>query len=331
MGLGSFLSKNTISMNMKLSIVVPIFNVEPFLEKCLNSLYFQNINEENYEVLLINDGSLDKSGMIAKQYCKEHPTIFNYFEHPNKGLSGTRNRGIREAKGDYIWFVDSDDWIEERCLAQIISCLTGDIDVLAFNGFIPEGGRVEKCKCFADCVADKETLFATGFADAAQMFIFRREFLIENNCFFKEGIKHEDTLFTPITLHKANDIAFYRKPVYHFLQRAGSITTVIDIKRVKDLASNFKILYFYSFEIKNPVLKVGFLNHMAHHIIEMLNYGIDYGPNGEKLIKQIMSEHPEYWKILKNAIDMKSRILYWAVKLSPFPFVTTYRILSKFR
>ena len=62
-------------MNMKLSIVVPIFNVEPFLEKCLNSLYFQNINEENYEVLLINDGSLDKSGMIAKQYCKEHPTI----------------------------------------------------------------------------------------------------------------------------------------------------------------------------------------------------------------------------------------------------------------
>lgn len=70
---------------------------------------------------------------------------------------------------------------------------------------------------------------------------------------------------------------------------------------------------------------------MAHHIIEMLNYGIDNGPNGEKLIKQIMSEHPEYWKILKNAIDMKPRLIYWAVKLSPFSFIITYRILSKLR
>lgn len=318
-------------MNMKLSIVVPIFNVEPFLEKCLNSLYSQNIDEENYEVLLFNDGSLDKSGTIAKQYCKEHPTIFNYFEHPNKGLSGTRNRGIREAKGDYIWFVDSDDWIEERCLAQIISCLTGDVDVLAFNGFVPEGGRVEKCKCFADCVTDKETLFATGFVDAAQMFIFRRKFLIENNCFFKEGIKHEDTLFTPIVLHKANNIFFYRKAVYHFLQRAGSITTVTDIKRIKDLAGNFIILYSYSFKIKNPILKAGFLNHMAHHITEMLNYGIDNGPKGEKLIIQIMSEHLEYWKILKNAIDMKPRIIYWVVKTSPLPFITTYRLMVKIK
>ena len=316
---------------MKLSIVVPIFNVEPFLEKCLNSLYTQNIDEENYEVLLFNDGSLDKSGTIAKQYCKEHPTIFNYFEHPNKGLSGTRNRGIREAKGDYIWFIDSDDWIEECCLAQIISCLTGDVDVLAFKGFVPEGGRIEKCKCFADCVTDKETLFATGFADAAQMFIFRREFLIENNCFFKEGIKHEDTLFTPIVLHKANNIFFYRKAVYHFLQRSGSITTVVDKKRIYDLWDNMKILYDYSKTIIDDVIKKGFHNHMAHHITEMLNYGIDNGKEGEELIRQIMKQHPEFWSIMKNAIDLKPRLLYWTVRLSPLSFITTYRLLAKLR
>lgn len=315
---------------MKLSIIVPCYNVEQYVEKCINSLEKQDISKMDYEILVYDDESKDNTLNILEHLSDKYANV-KVANHKNKGLSGTRNRGIVEAQGDYIWFVDSDDWIEERCLAQIISYLIGDIDVLAFSGFIPEGGRVEKCKCFADCVADKETLFATGFADAAQMFIFRREFLIENNCFFKEGIKHEDTLFTPITLHKANVFAFYRKPVYHFLQRAGSITTVIDIKRVKDLAGNFKILYSYSFEIKNPVLKVGFLNHMAHHIIEMLNYGIDNGSNGEKLIKQIMSEHPEYWKILKNAIDMKPRLIYWAVKLSPFPFVTTYKLLVKFK
>lgn len=83
--------------------------------------------------------------------------------------------------------------------------------------------------------------------------------------------------------------------------------------------------------INNLVVKRGFLNHIAHHITEMLNYGIDNGPAGEMLIKQIMQEHPYYWQIMKNAIDLKPRLIYWAVKLSPLPFITTYRLLTKLK
>lgn len=83
--------------------------------------------------------------------------------------------------------------------------------------------------------------------------------------------------------------------------------------------------------IKDLVVKRGFLNHIAHHITEMLNYGIDNGPAGEKIIKQIMQGHPYFWQIMKNAIDLKPRLIYWAVKLSPFPFIMTYRLLIKFK
>lgn len=315
---------------MILSFIVPCYNVELYVEKCIDSLESQDIPKDDYEILAYDDESKDNTLCVLEKLAKKYPNI-KVTSHKNKGLSGTRNRGIREAQGDFIWFIDSDDWIEECCLAQIVGRLTRDVDVLAFNGFIPEGGRAKKCKCFENSVADKATLFITGFADAAQMFIFRREFLIVNNCFFKEGIKHEDTLFTPITLYKANFFIFYRESVYHFLKRAGSITTVKDLKRIYDLNDNMSYLSEYADTINNLVVKRGFLNHIAHHITEMLNYGIDNGPAGEMLIKQIMQEHPYYWQIMKNAIDLKPRLIYWAVKLSPLPFITTYRLLTKLK
>ena len=316
---------------MILSIIVPIYNVEQYLDKCLNSLKHQDLSKEQYEVLLLNDGSTDKSGDKAREYCEDIKLNFHYFEHNNKGLSGTRNRGISEAKGEYIWFIDSDDWIDDNCLVSICEMLKDNIDVLAFSRFIPEGGRIENSNCYNEKVVDKKTLFTEGFTDPAQFYIYRREFLLENNCFFKERIKHEDTLFTPITLHKANNIVFYKKAVYHFLQRPGSITTVVDIKRIYDLRDNIVLLYEYSNNIEDRFVKSGFFNHMAHHITEMLNYGIDNGKEGELLIKEIMSLHPEFWTIMKNAIDMKPKLLYWAVKLSPLPFISTYRLLAKLR
>lgn len=315
---------------MILSIIIPCYNVEQYAEKCILSIENQDIDHSNYEVLVYNDGSKDNTLSIVERIASNYENI-KVFSHPNKGLSGTRNKGINDAKGDYIWFIDSDDWLEENCFADIIQHLNNNVDILAFNGFIPEGGRKEDSSFYGDNVNDKKEMFLHNFADAAQFYIFRREFLTNNECFFKEGIKHEDTLFTPITLDKASMFAFYRKPVYHFLQRSGSITTVVDIKRIYDLWDNMKILYDYSKTIIDDVIKKGFHNHMAHHITEMLNYGIDNGKEGEELIKQIMKQNPEFWNIMKNAIDLKPRLLYWIVKLSPLSFITTYRLLAKLR
>ncbi len=315
---------------MKLSIIIPVYNVEQYIEKCIRSVENQNITKDEYEVLVYNDGTKDNSVQIIEKLLPQYPNM-HFASHPNKGLSGTRNRGLREAKGEFIWFIDSDDWIEENCLSDIILHLDANTDILSFNGYIPEGNRAECNVFYTDKVQTKEDLLYTNIMDAAQFYIFRRKYLLENNYFFVEGIKHEDVRFTPVVLYSANNVAFYRKPVYHFLQREGSITTVVDLKRVTDLAETLKGLYKFSFLIKDEKIIKGFHNHMAHHIIEILNYGIDNGKDGEMLIEQIMREHPEYWHIMRNAIDLKPRLLYWIVKLSPLPFVITYRLFSKLR
>ena len=315
---------------MKLSLIVPCYNVEEYVDKCIVSLENQDIPIEEYEILAYNDESKDNTLDILNRLAKTYPNV-KVASHKNKGLSGTRNRGIREAQGEFLWFVDSDDWITENCLKDIMSSVGQETDLIAFPGFIPEGNRNVGSRIFGEEVKDKHTLFTHGFADGAPFYIHRREFLINNNLFFKEGIKHEDTLFTPVVLNEARNITLYRKPVYHYLLRAGSITTVVDIKRIYDLWDNMKILYDYSKTIIDDVIKKGFHNHMAHHITEMLNYGIDNGKEGEELIKQIMKQNPEFWNIMKNAIDLKPRLLYWIVKLSPLSFITTYRLLAKLR
>lgn len=315
---------------MKLSIIVPCYNVEEYVEKCIVSLENQDIPQEDYEILAYNDESKDNTLDILNRLAKTYPNV-KVASHKNKGLSGTRNRGIRDAKGEFLWFVDSDDWITENCLKSILSSVGQETDLIAFSGFVPEGNRSVGANIFGEEVKDKKTLFKYGFADGAPFYIHRREFLVKNNLYFKEGIKHEDTLFTPVVLNEAHNITLYRKPVYHYLLRSGSITTVVDKKRIYDLWDNMKILYDYSKMIKDDVIKKGFHNHMAHHITEMLNYGIDNGKEGERLIEQIMKQHPEFWNIMKNAIDLKPRLLYWIVKLSPLSFITTYRLLAKLR
>lgn len=315
---------------MKLSIIVPCYNVEQYVEKCIDSLENQDIPIDDYEILAYNDESKDNTLCVLEKLTKKYPNV-KIASHKNKGLSGTRNRGIREAQGDFIWFIDSDDWISDNCLGKILASITNETDIVAFSGFIPEGDRSVGADIYGANVRDKQTLFTYGFADGAPFYMHRRDFLIKNNLFFKEGIKHEDTLFTPVVLNEARKISFYRTPVYHYLLRAGSITTVKDVKRIYDLNNNMAYLSEYADTIKDLVVKRGFLNHVAHHITEMLNYGIDNGIDGEKLIKQIMKGHPSYWQIMKNAIDLKPRLIYWAVKLSPFPLVTTYKLLVKFK
>lgn len=315
---------------MKLSIVIPVYNVEKYVEKCLHSVLLQDISNEDYEVLILNDGSTDSSKNIVERYAGQYFNV-RLFNHSNMGLSATRNRGLREAKGDYVWFIDSDDWIENNCLGDILKSLEGAPDVLSFSGMIPEGNRKGSANFYGNEVATLTSLYLHGMVDPVQFYIYNRIFLLSNSFFFKEGIKHEDTLFTPITMYKVKNIIFYRKPVYHWLYRKGSITSILDMKRVKDISDNIQILYQFATNIPQGDIRIGFFNKIAHRIIEMLNYGIDNGKAGEQYIKQIMDLHPEYWTVMKRALDIKPRIIYKLIRYSPLNFLDTYRILVRLK
>ena len=164
---------------MKLSIIVPCYNVEEYVEKCIVSLENQDIPQEDYEILAYNDESKDNTLDILNRLAKTYSNV-KVASHKNKGLSGTRNRGIREAKGEFLWFVDSDDWITENCLKSILSSVGQETDLIAFSGFVPEGNRSVGAIIFGEEVKDKKTLFKYGFADGAPFYIHRREFLVKN-------------------------------------------------------------------------------------------------------------------------------------------------------
>jgi len=115
---------------MILTIVIPVYKVEKYIDKCLSSIYATSCHEDVFEIIVVNDGTPDDSMTIVSKHADKH-TNLRIINQKNQGLSRSRNVGIENAKGDYIWFVDSDDWVENGFLSKLISLLSiSDKDVL---------------------------------------------------------------------------------------------------------------------------------------------------------------------------------------------------------
>ena len=115
----------------KVSVIVPIYNVEKYIAKCLESLVNQTL--EDIQIILVNDGSTDNSGKIAKQYASKYLTKIIYVEKENGGLSDARNYGLRYATGDYISFVDADDYVNKDLYSNLINYMNNDYDMTKFK------------------------------------------------------------------------------------------------------------------------------------------------------------------------------------------------------
>lgn len=237
---------------MKLSIIIPVYNVEHYITKCMESCLSQDIPVEDYEIVVVNDGSPDNSAAIVEDYMQKYPNV-RLMHRKNGGLSAARNTGLEEAKGDYVWFVDSDDWIEENCLATLLERIeAGRLDVLCINlQLCYEDGRIvpytvnhptgEKVYGGRDFICNVE------MPPAAVCGIYRRQYLQDNGFRFLEGVLHEDMEFTPRVYCMAERIQFYDYPVYNYYQREGSIMkSVRNVKRCRDLLTICDHLYDFT-------------------------------------------------------------------------------------
>lgn len=225
---------------MIFSIIVPIYNVEKYLEKCINSLLMQNI--DNYEIILINDGSTDNSYNICLKYKKNKKIIL--INKINTGLSDTRNYGISIAKGEYIIFVDSDDWIRENCLLQIEQSLIKSPEILICNyinyddnsKIYTDNDETNVKKSDFDNAKNKIEYFKScSICDIACRIIIKKSFLIKNKLFFINGIRHEDNDWVPMVFCLSKVIDVFENPFYFYRKRENSITTNRSIQNVLDL------------------------------------------------------------------------------------------------
>lgn len=231
---------------MDLSIIIPIYNVEKYLQKCVDSLFCQDLPKEEYEVILVNDGSPDKCGEIADEYAAKYSNI-RVIHQENRGLSVARNTGLAAATGEYIQFVDADDFLEPNILRTLIKQIKeNDLEVLRINyQNVNENYEVfepnKQPKLFSnfdETVCDGITFLneRLGFACYAVQFIIKRDLL--RNCFFKPDIYFEDTEWAPRMLSKASKVASTDLICYNYLTRQGSITKATTEEKKRKLVKD---------------------------------------------------------------------------------------------
>lgn len=282
---------------IKLSIIVPIYGVEQYLRKCVDSLLNQDILSTEYEIILVEDGGHDKCPQICDDYAAAHDNI-RVVHRKNGGLSAARNSGIEIARGEYIMFVDSDDYLQPNVLAALLKRMVEEqLDILRYNyQNVRENGEVfvpfKTGKPYFDYsseVVDGETFLneRLGYACYAWAFVLKRELL--EGCIFTPSIYFEDTDWTPRMLLKAKRAASTEMIVYNYLWREGSITLPDNpTKKKKVLEDKIKLLYGFKEHQKLAQNKQWFIWQTAGTTMSVLGILATY-PSAERkpYIKQL--------------------------------------------
>ena len=225
----------------KVSVIVPIYNVEKYLEKCINSLLSQTL--EDIQIILVNDGSKDNSGNIAKEYEKNNNDRVIYVEKENGGLSDARNYGLKYATGDFIAFLDSDDYIEKNAYEEMYNkAIEENADYVEcdFIWEFPNKIRVDKQYPYKN---KKEMLSFVRVV--AWNKLIKRQLIIDNNLEFPKGLRYEDIEFTYKLIPFVNKFAYVDKPFIHYVQREGSIANVQNERTAEIFTVLDNVIEFY--------------------------------------------------------------------------------------
>jgi len=320
---------------MILSLVLPVYNVEKYLDRCVNSCLDQDIPNGDYEIIIVDDGSTDASASIGKKYEDEYPNV-KLVSQKNKGLSGARNTGLENAKGEFVWFIDSDDWIESNVLADITEKLKAqNPDTMIVNFYKVD--QLDKTSASSgDNLAFTDNYIYTGteyFKKRAGDFlnswryISNTKFLRENNLHFYEGIVHEDNEHTPKLLYYAKKVLVYNKPIYAHLIRSGSIMTTFNPKKIDSWFRIFESLK--KFRSKIPA-DAAFRIYLNQYLLQQYsNYLTDrnqYDIGNEDILSLQHLKPLEKWP----GMDFKFKLKYQLIDRYPVQYSKLIRTYNRF-
>lgn len=288
---------------MMFSVIIPVYNVELYLKGCLESVRGQSFTD--WEAVCVNDGSTDGSAAILEDYVAKDAR-FRLVTQPNGGLSAARNAGLDAAQGEYILFLDSDDWLESKALETIEASLK-DEDMLSFSGrrffeetqnFNPSDVLSEKTYTSGMDYYNENALLQRDFAFVCVVLrAYRRAFLVDNGLRFKEGILHEDNLFTPLACYYAQKVKQINACCYDYRVRAHSITTTVDMKRLTDLMETANELAAFF------ITKQGFDKTVAYRAITHY-YQVAFveAPKGERQTLKRLCDWGLYRKVSRTKL-----------------------------
>ncbi|MGN1311391.1 MAG: glycosyltransferase family 2 protein [Bacilli bacterium] len=285
---------------MKVSVIVPVFNVENYLEKCLTSLVNQTLKD--IEIIIINDGSTDGSQKIIDKFKKENNNIKNYIQQ-NKGQASARNFGLQHCSAEYVTYVDSDDYIELDMMEKLYNNIKKNkYDIIISNIIKEEGNKKYIFKNFWQVKEEVNKNFMISHMGPVAR-LYRRKFLIDNKFKFLEGVIYEDLGSIPMLGMYTNKIGYVDEAYYHYVIRKGSIMK--PLKYNKKMEDIFKVMNNLSNKINEE-----YKEELEYLYIEHLLYGaslrfVDFNKKDMLLkIKNIMHEkYPKY----RNNIYYKNK------------------------
>lgn len=325
---------------MRLSIILPIHNVAKWIGKCLASVRNQGLNADDYEVIAVNDGSTDDSMALleaflqreAKSGEKTAPVVI--INQENKGLSAARNAGFKAARGNYVWFVDSDDTLEACFAPRLLERAEKErLDVLCFGlNLVEEDGKVTKYeiedKTGGKTVKGEQFMLKCGMPAAAWAAIYRRGFLERYGLKFYEGIFHEDQEFTPRAYFFARRIAFEDVAVYNYYQRGDSIMNTANPKRTDDMLLVCQRLWDFAMEhtqIESAIRYV-FINRVSYLFSQALSNlchcGLSEFPGDYRSL-------PYYPLSINEYLNKKERYKFRVINQSVHLYLKLYRKFVK--
>ena len=298
-----------------LSIIVPIYNVEAYLEDCLDSLLHQDIESSMYEIICINDGSTDKSKEILDKLSKivNHIVIIH---QSNQGVSAARNKGIELAKGEYIWFVDADDVIAYNCLGDICKQLNEEspdllfVKPIAFN----DGDDIDRFK--TGNIQENET--TEQYHDWLWTRILKRNIIVSSGVRFNSNVSiAEDHMFCTMLNPYINDVSKYPKVVYGYRKRANSLSTTSTKNKISELASASKEFLEYG---QKGIIDYDLAYKEACFLMTSVMYSVASMPRQER--KTVLAQLKEmkvfplkrcksiYYKTTADGMSGDNKIIY---------------------
>jgi len=219
--------------HLRLSIIIPFYNVEKYIGECLDSVYNQDIPERDYEVICVNDCSPDNSRAIVVEYQQNHSNLVLIEHEKNKMLGAARNTGIRAARGKYVWFVDSDDYIEKNVLnTLLLTAETNDLEILQFN-LIRFSLNYANFDDYGLIHISTPVISGIEFLKIKLPFwkkplnavskIYEKSFFVKYNLFFPENVFYEDTYSALLGMISATRFKHNDKAIYHYRINPASI------------------------------------------------------------------------------------------------------------
>lgn len=310
-----------------LTIILTVYNKAPFLRRALDSLLTQKgTNDGDYEVLIVDDGSTDESPSIIKEYERKDARI-RVLTQRNQGLSMARNNGTDAAKGDYVWYVDADDYFPLDSVRLITEAITYKPDIIPIYAQTHGDSRIRN-KVPVTAKTGKDILLSGEWEVCGVFNVFRVVFLKQNNLRFAPGIYHEDSEFTPRMLYCADTVKVIPEVLYIVYHEPNSITQKPRAKRAFDyliVADNLN--NFCSQNVKDNVLAQVFLSYISSTINSAFSIIIRNSKEEQKNFEKSLSSKTHLLDVLNHTSSIKYRIEGLLFKMFKRHYVLLYRFM----